>query len=317
MSVLFLTEQSLIFEFAEPQDVSNYVNKYIGRHCIVITDYRGVRASLSHRALADLDLCRITYGGSVRVSSAALNDVYHIQILLHGSCLWRIKGQCLRLQPGELIVINPDDPVDLTYSEDCEKFILKVPLKVLEDVCVEQRWAYPKHGIRFIETFYHLADIEGLAALLAMMCKEAESENRTYRVDKSYQYIFAAKMLSLLKSNVLRTNQDATIVAMLEKIDSYIDGNMDVRIEELADLAGVSVRVFYTLFERHVGVSPKRYIRGRRLDRVRECLADSACNIKSITELAFDYGFAHLGRFANSYRDRFGELPSETLMRRA
>lgn len=317
MSVLFLTEQSLIFELAEPQDVSNYVNKYIGRHRIVLTDYRGVRASLSHRALADLDLCRITYGGSVRVSSAALNDVYHIQILLRGSCLWRVKGRCLRLQPGELIVINPDDPVDLTYSEDCEKFILKVPLKVLEDACIEQRWAYPNHGIRFIETFYNLADVEGLAALLAMMCKEAESENRTYRVDKSYQYIFAVKMLSLLKSNVLRASHNASIDLMLEKIDSYIDGNMDARVEELADLAGVSARVFYTLFERHVGVSPKRYIRGRRLDRVRECLTDTSCNVKSITELAFDYGFVHLGRFANFYKDRFGELPSETLMRRA
>lgn len=316
MSTSFLTEQSQIFEFAEPQDVSDYVNKYIGRHCIGLTGYRGVRASLNHRALADLDLCRITYGGSVRVSSAALTDVYHIQILLRGSCLWRVKGRNLCLRPGGLIVINPDDPVDFTYSEDCEKFILKVPLKVLEDVCTEQRWAYPKLGIRFIETFYPLADVEGLVALLAMICREAESEGRAYRVDKSYQYIFAVKMLSLLSSNVFRSSHDAVFI-MLEKIDSYIDSNIDVRVEELADLAGVSVRVFYAMFERHVGVSPKRYIRGRRLDRVRECLTDSACNIKSITELAFDYGFVHLGRFANFYKERFGELPSETLMRRA
>ncbi|MCK9800324.1 AraC family transcriptional regulator [Pseudomonas sp. MAFF 302030] len=271
---------------------------------------------MSYRALADLDLCRITYGGSTRVSSAALNDVYHIHILLRGSCLWRVKGRCLCLRAGELIVINPDEPVDFTYSEDCEKFILKVPLRVLEDVCSEQRWVYPKHGIRFIEAFYSLADVEGLAALLDMMRKEAESENRAYRVDKSYQYIFAAKMLSLLKSNVLRAGHNATIAVMLETIDSYIDGNMDVRVEELAGLAGVGVRVFYTLFERYVGVSPKRYIRGRRLDKVRECLTDSTCNIKSITGLAFDYGFVHLGRFSSFYKDRFGELPSETLMRR-
>lgn len=316
MSALFLTEQSLVYEFAEPQDVSDYVNKYIGRHCIVLTGCRGVRASLNHRTLADLDLCRITYGSSVRVSSAALNDVYHIQILLRGSCLWRTKGRCLCLRPGELVVINPDDPVDFTYSEDCEKFILKVPLKILEDVCAEQRWAYPKHGIRFIETLYNLSDVENLVALLVMMCREAESEGRAYRVDKSYQYIFAVKMLSLLTSNVLRSNRDSVIVT-LEKIDSYIDDNIDVRVEELAHLAGVSVRVFYTLFERHVGVSPSRYIRGKRLDKVRECLVDSACNVKSITELAFDYGFVHLGRFANFYKDRFGELPSETLMRRA
>ncbi|MED8017168.1 hypothetical protein, partial [Pseudomonas aeruginosa] len=30
-----------------------------------------------------------------------------------------------------------------------------------------------------------------------------------------------------------------------------------------------------------------------------------------------DFGFAHLGRFAEQYRRQFGELPSETLRRRA
>jgi AraC-like DNA-binding protein len=29
-----------------------------------------------------------------------------------------------------------------------------------------------------------------------------------------------------------------------------------------------------------------------------------------------DYGFLHLGRFSDSYRKQFGELPSDTLKRR-
>jgi AraC-like DNA-binding protein len=33
----------------------------------------------------------------------------------------------------------------------------------------------------------------------------------------------------------------------------------------------------------------------------------------SVTAVAMNFGFFHLGRFATSYRKRFGESPSETL----
>lgn len=78
----------------------------------------------------------------------------------------------------------------------------------------------------------------------------------------------------------------------------------------------MSLRSFYVLFDRHLGTTPKQYVRQRKLERVHECLSDSSCSVRSVTELAMDYGFMHLGRFSESYRQRFGELPSETLRRR-
>jgi transcriptional regulator GlxA family with amidase domain len=36
----------------------------------------------------------------------------------------------------------------------------------------------------------------------------------------------------------------------------------------------------------------------------------------SITEIAFDLGFTHLGRMAGAYREKFGETPSATLRRK-
>ncbi|WP_316163875.1 helix-turn-helix domain-containing protein [Bradyrhizobium sp. SZCCHNRI20481] len=35
----------------------------------------------------------------------------------------------------------------------------------------------------------------------------------------------------------------------------------------------------------------------------------------SVSAVAFDCGFGNLGHFARDYRDTFGELPSETLLR--
>ena len=33
----------------------------------------------------------------------------------------------------------------------------------------------------------------------------------------------------------------------------------------------------------------------------------------TVSEVAYRWGFTHLGRFAGAYRERFGETPSQTL----
>ena len=70
------------------------------------------------------------------------------------------------------------------------------------------------------------------------------------------------------------------------------------------------------LFRSQLGVTPLQYIRQRKLARIHTCLSDPGCTVRSLTELALDYGFVHLGRFSESYRLQFGELPSSTLKRR-
>lgn len=57
------------------------------------------------------------------------------------------------------------------------------------------------------------------------------------------------------------------------------------------------------------------FLRTRRLDALHALLLDADPETTSVTDEAFRLGFAHLGRFAGSYRRRFGALPSETLAR--
>jgi AraC-like DNA-binding protein len=87
----------------------------------------------------------------------------------------------------------------------------------------------------------------------------------------------------------------------------------DVTIADLAAVANVASRTLFKHFRDFTGVSPMRYLRERRLDRVREELERSAD--ASVSDVAMRCGFAHLGRFAAAYRSRFGESPSATARR--
>ncbi|MDD0975982.1 AraC family transcriptional regulator [Pseudomonas fontis] len=312
-----LSERSRVFERADPYAVSTYVNQHVGVHHIRLPRFGHPEACLDHRKFASLDLCRISYGGEVRVTSQALESVFHLQILLRGHCVWR-RGRDERvLGPGELLLINPDEPVDLAYSADCEKFILKLPTRLLDSVCDEQRWQRPSAGVRFIHSHYQLLALEGFAGLLAMVCQEAESSEPLLRVQEHYSQIVASKLLTLMPNNVSREALGSHAVSF-ERLLDYIERNLhqDIHSEALARQASMSLRSLYGLFERHVGTTPKLYIRQKKLERIHASLADPASPVRNITELALDYGFTHLGRFADTYKQLFGELPSDTLKRR-
>ena len=55
------------------------------------------------------------------------------------------------------------------------------------------------------------------------------------------------------------------------------------------------------------------FLRRRRLEAARRDLASAEPGSVTVTDVALRFGFAHLGRFAGSYFETFGELPSQAL----
>lgn len=84
-------------------------------------------------------------------------------------------------------------------------------------------------------------------------------------------------------------------------------------VAELCLVAHVSERLLRGAFTDTVGLSPLRYFRYRLLNRARERLIDADEGHETVSEIAIDLGFTHLGRFASRYEQLFGELPSATL----
>jgi AraC-like DNA-binding protein len=84
------------------------------------------------------------------------------------------------------------------------------------------------------------------------------------------------------------------------------------RVDELARLCGVPRRTLEKHFRRFVGCAPLRFLQAERLGEARRQLLVATVGA-SVTAIATNCGFSHLGRFAAAYRDRFGESPSDAL----
>ena len=87
------------------------------------------------------------------------------------------------------------------------------------------------------------------------------------------------------------------------------------RADDLARLAGLSLRALEAGFERYVGQPPMAYVRRVRLDRARAQLLAGDAHSVNVSDVANRWGFSHLGRFSATYRATFGENPSATLLR--
>jgi AraC-like DNA-binding protein len=83
-------------------------------------------------------------------------------------------------------------------------------------------------------------------------------------------------------------------------------------VKDLAIVAGISDRRLQEAFQRHAGMSPMAYLREVRLGRAHDDLRHAPPGT-TVADVAFRWGFVHLGRFAARYRARYGQSPSETL----
>ena len=89
-----------------------------------------------------------------------------------------------------------------------------------------------------------------------------------------------------------------------------------VTLRRLCQVTGVSDRALESAFKETFDMTPKAYITLTRLHGVRRALCTAGPDDLSVTEVAMRWGFIHLGRFAQYYREQFGESPSESLYRR-
>jgi AraC family transcriptional regulator len=98
----------------------------------------------------------------------------------------------------------------------------------------------------------------------------------------------------------------------IRRIVEFVEANLDseLTLDQLAEVAGMSVPHLTTLFRRTMGQSVHGYVMERRVQRARSLLL---AHRMTIAEVALETGFAHQSHLARWMRRLLGVTPSEIL----
>ncbi len=157
--------------------------------------------------------------------------------------------------------------------------------------------------------FHHL-----LLHLLAVLSNQPASVAHPM-MNGALSDLIASTMLSCL-DNTLKDAKSKTAFAPVprnvKRAEDYMMAHADepITLEILAQQVGCSGRALQNAFKTFRDKTPISVLREIRLEKAR---IDLIAQTDTITGVAYRWGFSNPGRFAQLYKERFGELPSDTL----
>ncbi|MEV6346831.1 AraC family transcriptional regulator [Actinoplanes sp. NPDC051851] len=276
--------------------------------------------------LGPITVGEVGYGTDIRVHIAGLETSYHVLVPLTGTLRSRHRGATVVADPTRAAVYRPTGDIELDWPGSCRLLSVKIERAALErelDAALDQRVVSPLP----LGASFDLVDGPGRtwAALVRLLLTELRGTDGL-----ASQPRMAARWRDLVVSGLALTVEHPygdepaglqgpyrprTVKRALDAMNA--EPSRPYTARDLAAIAGVGVRILQESFRQHVGMSPLTYLRRVRLDGVYAELNRSDPGTTSVSQVAYEWGFTHLGRFAGAYRDRFGVTPSQTLRDRS
>lgn len=223
----------------------------------------------------------------------------------------------IRSNPGDAAVFRIGGSTDCLLSPDFAVLMLKVSAN---DMSQANR-ALHGNNDRFEPELGMSVTAGSAAALTLLRTITRLSETPRYQHQAAHRLERGIKETALLE--ILMNWPGATLPAVQENVlpastrlaRDFIHAHINdlPTVSDVAASCRIGVRALDRGFKKHLGVSPLQYMLDLRLQAVHEDLIANR-NGNTVTDVAVYWGFSNLGIFAARYRERFGELPSKTLL---
>ncbi|HEV3482760.1 MAG TPA: helix-turn-helix domain-containing protein [Candidatus Acidoferrales bacterium] len=266
-------------------------------------------ANLNYTNVADLVFCRLftsvrhrivhTAGLVNRVDRALVKVVFQTE----GNSLLEQDGQTAVLQPGDWTIYNPRKPSSAVIPGRAGIFFLTIP---------SERILTPNFDLGSFAA-HRFSGSRGLGKLIwsllsATFDQIPEIGNRAGQkvADITIQLIRLA-VLEFIDEHVPVDSKEA----IRERVKRYISSHLrdpDLSITNLAGTAGCTKRYLHMVFHSE-NVSISDYILKLRLQRCREDLLNPEFVHRSITDIAYSWGFNSSNHFSRCFKQEFGVSP--------
>ncbi|WP_082643251.1 helix-turn-helix domain-containing protein [Methylobacterium sp. GXS13] len=216
-------------------------------------------------------------------------------------------GRQVVLEPGDITLVDPSLQYQGRFSEASDVLVLKVPRQLMEARLGQTR----EMTARAIKPC--TAETGLLSASLAML------PFHTPEAGSTAEALLEPHLLDLITLSVgqamgqdgLRTSSSRSLVRV--RLRAVIEARLADRTLDagtVASVAGVSVRYANAVLADE-STSIAQLVQARRLARCRRALEDPMQRGRTVSEIAYGWGFSDMTHFGRRFKAAYGVLPSE------
>lgn len=251
------------------------------------------------------------------------HNAFELDYIISGQMVLRTPSQTCVLSPGDIVFINSQvlhDARAVSQNEKCRLYaqlFYPVFLSGMYGSRIEQKYIAPMQNCHALDLWKidHCVEADSQAFLLVSKLialnrmDDFGSEFAIRSVLGQFWCLLldATKEYRIRNGDSLKKTPDAE---RLRKMILYIrDHYMDeMRVQDIADSAGISIRECDRCFRRNVDTSPNAFLNDYRLRIAAKMLADTDTSVMTIST---ECGFQSQSYFGKLFKDAFGTTPVE------
>lgn len=270
------------------------------------TDSGDFKACISWRKLGKLKFSNFVSSPHILFRkrehlAEAENDNYLISLQREGRSLISQGGDDFSLEPGEIAIVDGQQPFRTTFPEKVSRAIAVIPRRALEN---RAPWIQ-RSPIRKIS-----ADSSFIGLIQNHLLRLTDFRDDFSEAEAMLLTENLCNLIALASARAIPTDRWKPTL-QIEAILAFCRNNLsnpELSIQSVASRFKISVRTVHQRFSEH-GTSFGRWIVNNRLDACQQALQDPSRRALTITEIAYSLGFNDLSHFNRLYRARFGETP--------
>jgi AraC-like DNA-binding protein len=233
--------------------------------------------------------------------------LFFLKIQLQGCSRYMQDGRVAELQAGDFTLMDSTRPYQLTFWEANKVLVFGIAQPVLRRhiASPESFIAVRMSGERGLNKM-----LMDFAVGLWGLCNDSSIDSAASNLVNALLSLTAVTYAGVAGAEPLGSaHLDALRLRIIHYIEKHLDDS-DLSPRSIAAMLAKSPRYIHAVFTRG-DETVSRYIQRRRLEECARMLASASQRSRSISAIAFDYGFSSCTNLGKVFRERYGMTPTE------